>query len=88
MDLIYTQPYIQEQGIIEIGFLNNCKIDVEIGTVSSSARNDFEITIYEKNLPIQKGALIYDASGSEIGGMVQGIKIIVSYGVACCEIIS
>jgi len=75
MDLIYTQPYIQEQGIIEIGFLNNCKIDVEIGTVSSSARNDFEITIYEKNLPIQKGALIYDASGSEIGGMVQGIKI-------------
>ena len=75
MDLIYTEPYDAERGIVELGTLSNCKIDVEIGTLLSNAKNDFEIILYNKNQKLQKGSLIYANDDSEIGGIVYGIKV-------------
>lgn len=75
MDLIYTEPYDPIMSIKELGYIRNCSIDVDLGTVASGADNEFEIKLglYENN--IKKGALIYDESGSEIGGIVYGVKV-------------
>ena len=75
MDLIYTEPYDPLMSIKELGYIRNCSIDVDLGTVASGADNEFEIKLglYENN--IKKGALIYDESGSEIGGIVYGVKV-------------
>lgn len=75
MDLIYTEPYSKLLGIRELGYLSNSKIDIELGTVLSQARNDFEIITGLSDVHIQKGSLIYDEQGSEIGGIVTGIKV-------------
>lgn len=75
MDLIYTEPYSKLLGIRELGYLSNCKLDIELGTVLSNARNDFEIITGLSDVHIQKGSLIYDEHGSEIGGIVTGIKV-------------
>lgn len=75
MDLIFTEPYDPNRGIVELGYISNCQIDVEIGTILSSARNDFEIILHDKDPSLQKGSLIYTDDDSEIGGMVYGIKV-------------
>lgn len=75
MDLIYTEPYSASRGIVELGYLTNCQIDVEIGTILSGAKNDFEIVLTGMDSRIQKGSLIYAEDDSEIGGMVYGMKV-------------
>lgn len=75
MDLIYTESFDPRRGIVEKGYINNAQIDIEIGTVLSGARNDFEIITTLSGNKIKKGALVYDEKGTEIGGIVYGIKV-------------
>lgn len=70
MDLIYTDKHHKE-----IGYLNRCEIDMELGSSTlSSARNDFTVTMPIDMLPqeIEQGSLIYE-TGTEFGGIVNGI---------------
>lgn len=75
MGLIYTNSYNPDVGIFEEGYLNDCSVDIEIGTVLSEARNDAEFIVRMQDNTIRKGCLIYDESGSEVGGYVYGIKV-------------
>lgn len=75
MDLIFTEPYDPSRRIKELGYLTNCQIDVEIGTILSNARNDFEIILHDMDDRIRKGSLIYTEDNSEIGGVVYGMKV-------------
>ena len=45
MDLIYTEPYDPIMSIKELGYIRNCSIDVDLGTVASGADNEFEIKL-------------------------------------------
>lgn len=70
MELIFTDNLYKE-----IGYLKQCDIDMEVGSVlTSNATNDFTISMAIDKLPpeIIYGSLIYEI-GTEFGGIVNGI---------------
>ena len=70
MDFVYTDS----KGI-EIGFLRNCSIDLEIGTYDKGS-NDFQITISqeERDPNLTYESLIY-CENTEYGGVVKSLEI-------------
>lgn len=69
MDIIYTDSNYKE-----LGYLRNCDIDMELGSViSSSSRNDFQLTMKMTDFveELKDGSLIYQID-SEYGGIVTG----------------
>lgn len=70
LDFIYTNPEW-----VELGYLNNCSIDLEIGKYKV-ATNDFEITINNNHWDkeFNKGSLFY-SNNSEFGGMIKSVKV-------------
>lgn len=69
MDIIFTDSNYKE-----MGYLNKCEIDMELGSsVSSSLKNDFQITmnIFDLSDKLTNGSLIYSI-GTEYGGIVRG----------------
>lgn len=66
MDLIYTNPALIDQGV-----LNAYELDLSFGVDESE--NNFEIIIGKTEPMIEDGALIY-VDGTEYGGIVGGLK--------------